>query len=51
MYFILLSVKKKKKKLLGKHLKISEVGKGECMNKPILALGWFARIMDGTNNR
>lgn len=37
--------------LLGKHLKISDVGKGECTNNPILALGYFSLIMDGTSSK
>lgn len=38
-------------KLLGKHLNISEVGNGECTKSPILALGCFALIIEGTNKR
>lgn len=38
-------------KLLGKHLNISDVGNGECTKSPILALGCFARIIEGTNKR
>lgn len=38
-------------RLLGKHRNISELGKGECTNRPMRALGSFLQIMLGTSKR